>query len=119
METAGVRNDLRPSVMRKETSKQASSRGQIITLRVRRSRGEMYSSDHGRLCVYLSVPRCTPTLLHGPGCKLGGMVGVPCSCALLGGFTSVDGYRCYDIIALNVKCQRVLVLALCLVKFSH
>jgi len=34
----------------------------------------------------LSVPRRIPTLLHGPGCDLGGMVGVPSSCALLNGF---------------------------------
>ena len=27
---------------------------------------------------------------------------------------SVDGFRCYDNIALNAKCHRVLVLALCL-----
>ena len=26
---------------------------------------------HGHLCVCLSVPRPIPTLLHGPGCKLG------------------------------------------------
>ena len=42
----------------------------IVTCRVRRSRGEMYIG-HGRLClclcVYLSVSRCIPTLLHGPG----------------------------------------------------
>ena len=28
---------------------------------------------------------------------------------------SVHGFRCYDNIAPNVKCQRVLVLAVCLV----
>ena len=33
----------------------------------------------------LSVPRRIPILLHVPGCNLG-MVGVPSSCALLGGF---------------------------------
>ena len=44
-------------------------------------KGEMYS-DHG----HLSVPRCIPTLLHGPGFNLGEWQGVPCSCALLGGF---------------------------------
>jgi len=38
----------------------------IITFRVRRSRGEMYIG-HGRVCVCLPVPRCIPTLLHGPG----------------------------------------------------
>jgi len=40
----------------------------VVTFRVRRSRGEMYVG-HSRLC--LSVPRHIPTLLHGPGCKLG------------------------------------------------
>jgi len=39
----------------------------LITSRVRRSRGEMYSG-HDRLCV--SVPRRIPRPLHGPGCKL-------------------------------------------------
>jgi len=42
----------------------------IITLCVRCSRGKMYS-DHGHLCVCLSVPHHIPTLLHGPGCNLG------------------------------------------------
>jgi len=47
----------------------------LITFRMRRSRGEMYSG-HGRLCVCLSVcvtsvPRRIPTVLHGPGCNLG------------------------------------------------
>jgi len=36
---------------------------------VRRSRGEMYSC-RGRLCVCFVSGRI-PTLLHGPGCKLG------------------------------------------------
>jgi len=61
----------------------------FIIVRVRLSRGEMYIG-HGRLCVSvyvcLSVPRRIPTLLQGPGCKLGGMVGVSFSYALLGGF---------------------------------
>ena len=35
------------------------------------------------ICV--SVPRCIPTLLHGPGCNMGNGRGAP-SCALLGGF---------------------------------
>ena len=37
------------------------------------------------VCVCVSVCGRMPTLLHGPGCNLG-MVGVPHSCALLGGF---------------------------------
>ena len=32
---------------------------------------------------------------------------------------SVHGFRCYDNIAPNAKCQRVLVLALCLVCVMH
>ena len=46
------------------------------------------------LSVCLSVPPRIPTLLHGPECNLG----VPGSCALLGGF-AVHGFRCYDNIA--------------------
>jgi len=42
----------------------------IITFRVRHSRGEMYIG-RGRLCVCLSVARRIPTLLHGPGYNLG------------------------------------------------
>jgi len=41
----------------------------IITFRVRHNRGEMYIG-HGRLCVYVSVPRRIPTLLDGNGCNL-------------------------------------------------
>jgi len=81
----------------------------IITFRVRRSRCEMYIG-HGRLCVCvfvcLSVPRRIPTLPHGPGCKLGKWQ----ECPLLGGF----GIVAWDNIEPNAKCQRVLVLALCL-----
>jgi len=39
------------------------------------------------LSVCVSVVCRIPTLLHGPGCNLGGMVGVTSSCALFGGFT--------------------------------
>jgi len=47
-----------------------------------------------------------------------GMVGVPPSCALLD-LQSVHGFRCCDNIAPNAKCQRVLVLALCLVTYGR
>jgi len=96
---------------------------ELITFRVRRSQGEMYIG-HGRLCVCLSVclsvPPRVPTLLHELGRKLGEWYGVHSSCALLGGFAigAQHGFRCYDNIAPNAKCQRVLVLALCLVQFS-
>jgi len=71
---------------------------------------------HDRLCVCLSVPCRIPALLHGPGCNLGGMVG---GCPLVvhcwADVQSVHGLRSCDNIVWNAKCQRVLVLALCLV----
>jgi len=87
----------------------------VITFRVRRSRGEMYSG-HGRLCVCLSVPRCIPALLHGPGCTVTweNDMGCPLVVHYWADLQSVYGFRCSDNIAPNEKCQRVLVLALCL-----
>jgi len=40
---------------------------------------------------------------------------VPSSCALFGGFAIGARQQCYDNTAPNAKCQRVLVLAICLV----
>jgi len=77
--------------------------------------------------VYVCVRGCVPALLHGPGCDLGDGRGCPLAvhCADL---QLVYGFRCYnnvaqrvltidahDSTAANAKCQRVLVLALCLV----
>jgi len=79
----------------------------------------MYSG-HGRLCVYvcLSVPCRIPALLHRPGCKLhGGMVEVRPSCALLGGFPIGAWISLLWQHSTNAKCQRVLVLAVCLACF--
>jgi len=53
---------------------------------------------HGRLCVCVSV--CTfrriPTLLHGPGCKLGNGKGCPVVVHYWADLQSVHGFRCYD-----------------------
>jgi len=59
----------------------------IVTFCVGRSRGEMYSG-HGRLCVCVYVcPSPHSHTTSRPGCNLGDdRGGVPCSCALLGGF---------------------------------
>jgi len=84
----------------------------IITFRVIRRRREMYSG-HGRLC--LSVPRRIPTLLHGPDVTWGNGMGCPLVAHYCADLRSLHGFRCSDNIALNAKCQRVLVLALCLV----
>jgi len=83
--------------------------------------------DHNHLCVSvrqclclsmcLSVPRRIPALLHPD--VTWGMVGVhSIDVHYWADLQSVHGFRCYDNIAANAKCQRVLVLALCLVVFS-
>jgi len=81
------------------------------TFGVRRSRGEMYIG-HGRLCVCLSIAilhYCTDpdvSWRNGRGCPLVVHYGRLCN-------------RCTDFVAMttspNSNCQRVLVLALCLV----
>jgi len=87
---------------------------------VRRSRGEMYIVTAGcvsvSLClsVCVSVPRCIPTQLHGPGCELGERWRCHLVVHYWADLQSVHGFGCYDNIAPNAKCQRVLVLALSL-----
>jgi len=61
------------------------SQKELVTFCVSRRRRKMYCG-HARLCVCVSVCGCTPTLLHGPGCNLGGVVEAAPSCALLGEF---------------------------------
>jgi len=59
----------------------------VITFRVKHSRGEMYIG-HGRLCVCVCV--CLSLVAFPHYCTdpdvTWGMVAVPSSCALLGGF---------------------------------
>jgi len=66
------------------------------------------------LSVCLSARRRIPTLLHGPGCNLGNGRGCPLAVHYWADLQSVHGFSCYDNIAPNAKCQRVLVLTLCL-----
>jgi len=49
--------------------------------------------------------------------QLAKMVAGAPRCALLDGFAILYGFRCYDNIEPDAKCQRVLVLAVCLVCF--
>jgi len=87
----------------------------VITFPLRRSRGEMYI-DHTRLC--MSVSRHISTLLHGSGCNLEEWWRYcPLVVHYWADLQSVHRFRCYDNVALNTKCQRVLVLAVCLVMF--
>ena len=87
----------------------------IVTFCVGRSRGEMYSG-HGRLCVCVYVcPSPHSHTTSRPGCNLGDdRGGCPVVVHYWADLQSVHGFRCYDVIAPNAKCQRVLVLALCL-----
>ena len=70
-------------------------------------------TGHGGLCVCLSLAAfphyCTDPDVTWEWNR------VPSSCALLDGFATGARawFRCYDNIAPNAKCQRVLVLALC------
>jgi len=88
----------------------------LITFRVRRNEAKCISVT--AVCVYVCLPVSRPTLLHGPGCKWGNGRGCPLVVHPWADLQSVHGFRCYDTIAPNAKCQRVLVLALCLVT-SH
>jgi len=86
----------------------------FIAFRVTCRRRKMYIG-HARLqCVYVrlcvSVPRRIPTLLHRPGRKV--------CCALLGGFAIGPRVSLLWQHSRNAKCQRVLVLALCLVNIQ-
>ena len=69
---------------------------------------------HDCLSVCLSVPRRIPSLLHGPGCNLGESMGCPLVVRCWVDLQSVHRFCCYDNIEPNAKCQRVLVLTLCL-----
>ena len=79
-----------------------------------RRRREMYCG-HARLCVHLFLA-AFPHYCTDPDVTLGNGRGPVYSYALLGRFAIVA--RCYDNIAPNAKCQRVLVLALYLVVIS-
>jgi len=87
----------------------------IITFRVSRKQCKCILVMCVCVSVSVSVPRHILSLLHGPGCKLGEWWGCPLVVHNWADFQSVHGFRCYDNIALNVKRQLVLVLALCLI----
>ena len=71
---------------------------------------------HARLSVCLSVLPRFPALLHGPGCNLGNGRECPLVVHYWADLKSAHGFRYYGNTASpNAKCQRVLVLAVCLV----
>jgi len=73
----------------------------------------MYSG-HGRLCVCLSLA-AFPHYCTDPDVGWGNGRGCPQVVHHWAYLQSVHGFRCYDNIASNAKCQQLLVLALCLV----
>jgi len=66
-----------------------------------------------RVCVCLSVCLSVPCRIRT--CSLGNGTGAPLFVHNWADLQSVHEFRCYDNIARNAKCQRVLVLALCLI----
>jgi len=69
------------------------------------------------MSVCVSVPRRIPILLHGPTYKLGEWQGVPLVVHYWADLQSVHGFHCSENVVPNAKCQRVPVLALCLLVF--
>ena len=87
----------------------------VITFRVSRRHREMYMVTNVCLSACLPVPRRIPTLLHGPGFNFGNGRGCPLFVHYGADLQSVHEFRCCGNIVPNAKCQRVLVLALCMV----
>jgi len=85
----------------------------LITFRMRHSRGEMYTG-RGRLCVCLSLA-VFPYYCMEPVVSWGYDRGCSLVVHYWADLQLVHRLRCSDNIASNAKCQRVLVLALCLV----
>jgi len=76
---------------------------------------------YGRLCVCVSVCLSLAAFRHfctDPDVTWRNGSGFPLVVHYSAGLQSVHGFRCYDNIAPNAKCQRVLVLALCLVALA-
>ena len=97
----------------------------IIEFRVSRRQQEMYNG-HPRLCVcdsvclWLCVSVCLsaaacPHYCTDPDVTWTNGRGCPLVVQCLADLQPVHGFRCYDDIAQNAKCQRVLVLVLRLV----
>jgi len=76
----------------------------------------MYTG-HGRLCVCLSLA-AFPHYCTDPDVTLGNGSGCPLVVHYWADLQSVHGFRCYDNVAPNAKCQRVPVLDLCPVYFG-
>ena len=86
----------------------------FITLRVRHSRRKTHI-DHGCLCVCLSLA-AFPHHCIDPDVTWGnGRRGCPLVVHYWADLQSLHRFRCYDNIAPNAKCQRVLALAPCMV----
>jgi len=93
----------------------------FITFRVMRGQGDMYIG-HGRLwvCVSVCLSVCPslaafPHYCTDPDVTWGNGRGCPLVVHYWADLQSVHAFRYYDDIAPNVKCQWMLVLALCLV----
>ena len=62
---------------------------------------------HALLCVCLPVRGRMPTVLHGPGCNLGQLEGMPLVVNYWADLQSVHGMRCYgNIMEMRGRAQR-------------
>jgi len=91
---------------------------QFVTFCMRRSRGDTYTGQ-GRLCVCVMCVCLSlaafPHYYTDPDVTWGMVRNVTLVVHYWADLQSANGFRCYDNIAPKAKCQRVLVLALCLV----
>jgi len=85
----------------------------VVTFHERRSRGEMYIG-HGRLCVCLSLAAFQHYCMD-PDVSWGNGRGCPLVVHYWADLQLVHRFCCYNEIAPNVKCHRMLVLTVCLV----
>jgi len=67
------------------------------------------------VCVCVSLPRCIPTPCTDLDVTWENGRGYPLVVHCWADLQSVHGFRCYDDIVPNANCQRLLVIAICLV----
>ena len=78
----------------------------LFTFGVRRSRGEMWLCVCLCICLSLAAFPVYHTTGRTRGCNRG-MMGCPLVVHYWAYLQSVHGFRCYDNVALNAKCQQV------------
>jgi len=89
----------------------------VVTFRTRRSRGDLYWS-RSSVCLSVCPSQHSHTTARTPMQVVGNRRGCPLVVHYSANLQSVHGFRCYDNIAPNVKCQQVLVFTPFLVNYT-